>query len=319
MTKQVSVSPDPVSHHRLWRARWAAIGAAVAVAIGAGGIYVGHAADVPPTSSFVTIAPVRILDTRSNLGLSGPFTSLASRDLLLTGVIATIFGDDIVLPTGASAVSLNVTVVGPTASGFLSVRPANAAGAPTTSSLNFTAGEVIPNAVTVSLPRTGADTGKIEITYDAFGVAGPTTHVLIDVVGYYMPDDKATTLALSPASFTASNSGVVFSSGCARGASSTTIRGGVALPVGAIITGISAWVIDSGAGDDVISLTKTTAAFATIAIINTTGAAGIQRLSAPVPDSEFVQVGEYYAFEYTGADLSASHSLCGVEIDYISP
>jgi len=38
--------------------------------------------------------------------------------------------------------------------------------------------------VQVGLPTTGANAGQIDITYDAFGVAGPTTDVLIDVVGY---------------------------------------------------------------------------------------------------------------------------------------
>ena len=38
--------------------------------------------------------------------------------------------------------------------------------------------------MTVAVPTAGADLGKIEITYDALGTAGPTTDVLIDVVGY---------------------------------------------------------------------------------------------------------------------------------------
>ena len=34
------------------------------------------------------------------------------------------------------------------------------------------------------MPTAGANAGKIDITFDAYGVAGPTTDVLIDVVGY---------------------------------------------------------------------------------------------------------------------------------------
>ncbi len=56
--------------------------------------------------------------------------------------------------------------------------------APTTSSLNFEAGAINPNSVQVELPTSGADAGKIEISYDAFGQNGPTTDVLVDVVGY---------------------------------------------------------------------------------------------------------------------------------------
>jgi hypothetical protein len=175
------------SRHRVWRSRWAAIGAAVAVSLGAGGVFFADA------SSVVMVAPARILDTRDpvNVGLNGPFVSAIGQDLQVTGLIATTSGPATVVPTGATGVILNVTVVAPAASGFVSVRPANAPGAPTTSNLNFLAGEVVPNAVSVELPTAGPDAGRIEIAYDAYGVAGPTADVLIDVVGYTMGADGA--------------------------------------------------------------------------------------------------------------------------------
>lgn len=119
----------------LWRSRWAAIGAAVAVTFGGGGLFVANAATSAP-SSVVMIDPVRILDTRDplDIGLPGPFVSAVSQKLQVTGAA---------VPAGATGVLLNVTVVTPTANGFLSIRP-----------------------------------------YDAYGVAGPSTEVLIDVVGY---------------------------------------------------------------------------------------------------------------------------------------
>lgn len=165
------------------RARWAAIGAAVAVALGAGaGIGLVGATSSPP-SSFVAVAPVRILDTRTGLGLSGPFVSAQPRNLKVTGSVPTAGGSSAtVVPAGATAVSFNVTSVGPTAAGFISVRPSGTPGAPSTSSLNVEAGAIVPNAVTVALPASG----RVEIVYDAYGVAGPATHVLIDVVGYHV-------------------------------------------------------------------------------------------------------------------------------------
>lgn len=170
----------------LWRSRWAAIGAAVAVAVGAGGIigFAGAASSTP--SNVVAITPVRILDTRDplNVGLAGPFVSATAQDLKVTGNVATTTGNQIVVPDGATAVLLNVTSVSSTAEGFISVRPADAPGAPSTSSLNFRAGATTPNAVTVALPTAGGDAGKIEIVYDALGTAGPQTDVLVDVVGY---------------------------------------------------------------------------------------------------------------------------------------
>jgi hypothetical protein len=156
----------------------------VAVSLGAGGVFFADAAS--PPSSVVMVAPVRILDTRDpvNVGLNGPFVSAIGQDLQVTGLVATTTGPATAVPTGATGVILNVTVVAPAASGFLSVRPANAPGAPTTSSLNFLAGDVAPNAVSVELPTTGPDAGRIEIVYDAYGAPGPTTDVLVDVVGY---------------------------------------------------------------------------------------------------------------------------------------
>ncbi len=162
---------------RLWRSRWAAIGAAVAVTLGAGGLITVNAAEGPP-SSVVTIDPIRILDTRNNIGLTGQFQSGVPRKLRVTN-------SDL---TGAL---LNVTVVAPTANGFLSVRPGDATGTPSTSSMNFVAGDIVSNSVQVGLPTSGRNKAQIEITFDAYGVSGPTTHVLVDVVGYMFEGEGA--------------------------------------------------------------------------------------------------------------------------------
>jgi hypothetical protein len=134
----------------------------------------------------VTVTPERILDTRdpNNVGLNGPFVSAVSQKLQVTGSIPTATGTKTVVPAGATGVLLNVTPVGATADGFISIRPGDATGAATTSSLNFTTGDILPNAVQVGVPTAGANAGKIDITFDAYGVAGPTTDILIDVVGY---------------------------------------------------------------------------------------------------------------------------------------
>jgi hypothetical protein len=135
-------------------------------------------------STFVAVTPTRILDTREDIGLPGPFESPVPQDLQVTGAIQTKVGAQTLVPAGATGVVLNVTVVQPTADGFLSIRPADAPGAATTSNLNFTAGQIVPNSVTVQVPTSGADAGKIEITYNAFEVPGPTTEILVDLVGY---------------------------------------------------------------------------------------------------------------------------------------
>ena len=170
----------------MWRSRWAAIGAAVAVSVGAGGMFVAQAAPGTAESTIVSVTPERILDTRNgnDVGLPGPFVSAVAQKLQVTGSIPTATGNKTVVPAGATGVLLNVTPVSPTTAGFISIRPGDAAGAATTSSLNFTAGGISPNSVQVAMPTAGANAGKIDITFDAYGVAGPTTDVLIDVVGY---------------------------------------------------------------------------------------------------------------------------------------
>lgn len=145
-----------------------------------------QAAVDPAESTVVPVTPTRVLDSRdgADLGLPGPFVSQASQKMQVTGSIATSGGLATVVPDGATGILLNVTPVRPTANGFISIQPGDAVGAPSTSNLNFIAGDSNPNAVTVSLPTAGPDAGNIRITYDALGVAGPTTDVLIDVVGY---------------------------------------------------------------------------------------------------------------------------------------
>lgn len=198
-TVRVAGRSDPIAP-RTGR-RWIALAVAAACAAGTGGVVRMAAADDGAASTFVPVTPVRVLDTRDpvDLGLAGPFVSAVSQDLHLTGTIQTGGGATEVIPAGATAVSMNVTVVSPSAAGFLSVRPADAPGAPATSSLNVAAGDIVPNAVTVQLPATGADAGAIEITFDAYGAAGPAADVLVDIVGYYVEGAEGGTGPVGPA------------------------------------------------------------------------------------------------------------------------
>ena len=174
------------STHAL-RIRWAAIGAAIAVSLG-GGVTLFAQAETAPTSSstFVAVAPVRVLDTRDAFVLwTGPFVTGVPHDVKVTGSIPTSSGTQTVMPTGSTGVVLNVTVLKSTADGFVSVRPADAAGAPNTSNINFEAGKTVANSITVNLPTSGSDAGTFEVWFDSMGVAGATADILVDVTGYY--------------------------------------------------------------------------------------------------------------------------------------
>lgn len=175
------------TRRRGWRSRWAAIGAAVAVTFGAGGLMVTNAASSDP-SNFIAITPERILDTRSDVGLTGPFVSGVPQTLQVTGNVpiqpaGAPASTATVVPSGATAVVFNVTVLSPSTKGFLAIRPADATGAPAVSNINWGAGGAnLANAVTVAMPTSGTFDGQVEIF-----VNGTVAHVLVDVAGYYQP------------------------------------------------------------------------------------------------------------------------------------
>jgi hypothetical protein len=126
-------------------------------------------------SVFTGVTPVRILDTRSGIGgFSSPMGPGGTIVLTVAGWggVPLMTSTSPVPPT---AVVLNVTVTNPAAASYLTLFPDGAAQ-PTTSDLNFVAGQTIPNLVVV---RVGAN-GKLDI----FNAAS-NTDVIADVVGWY--------------------------------------------------------------------------------------------------------------------------------------
>lgn len=127
------------------------------------------------TSEYVPIVPARILETRTDPGSSTvDGQGLGHGFVAAEGTIELQVGGRAGVPGDAGAVALNVTVTNARATGFASVYPCGAAR-PTTSNLNFVAGQTIPNAVIAEL---GTD-GKVCI----FTNVG--THLLADVNGYF--------------------------------------------------------------------------------------------------------------------------------------
>jgi len=122
---------------------------------------------------YVPLTPGRILESRDGTGgLSGPFRSHIARTFAVTG-----HGG---VPAGAIAVTGNLTVTQQTRLGFLFMGPI-AMNNPTSSTLNFPMGDDRANAVTVQL-----GSGTLSVTYAA-PTLGPTTHVIFDVTGYFVP------------------------------------------------------------------------------------------------------------------------------------
>ena len=167
------------------RTRWAAIGAACAVSLGGGAFGIVKATvSSGERAVYVPISPVRVLDTRSDIGIT-TINDATPALLTLTGNIATTTGPQTAVPVGASGVVVNVTAINPTSEGFVSLRPGDAAGEPAVSTLNVTAGGTFPNGATITLPTSGGSAGQIQIWYEAYASTGGTTDLLLDVVGYY--------------------------------------------------------------------------------------------------------------------------------------
>ena len=131
----------------------------------------------PTVSEYTGIVPQRFMDTRSCNGCDtidgqyeglGPLTPAQAYPLQIAGRGS-------IPSSGVGSVALNVTVVGSTASNYLTVYPFGAAQ-PTASNLNFVGGQTIANMVIVKL-GTG---GKITL-YNRDGF----TPVLVDVVGWF--------------------------------------------------------------------------------------------------------------------------------------
>ena len=155
----------------LMRSQWAALGAVVAVVLSGGGLLSASAAQNQSSMSTTAIVPVRVVDTRSDVGVVGPVTAGDTVEVSILGTNG--------IPSTATALFLNVTVVGGTNPSFLTLFPSGVSR-PATSSLNWPGPEAVANDLLV---RVGAD-GKFSV-YNNIG----SVQVIIDVLGYVAPVD----------------------------------------------------------------------------------------------------------------------------------
>jgi hypothetical protein len=124
-------------------------------------------------AGFDAVVPGRVFDTRSGEG-GVPVGAVVPGVVLRVPVV----GRGGVPVSGVSAVSLNVTVTRARADGFVSVVPCvdGAGGVPVTSSLNFVAGQTVPNAVIVPVGAAGDV---------CFYASGGATDLIADLNGWF--------------------------------------------------------------------------------------------------------------------------------------
>jgi PKD repeat protein len=140
----------------------------------------------PPDAAYFPLdAPIRILDSRppTNKGLTGAFAANVPRTLVVAG--------DNDIPPDAIAITGNITVANQTAAGYIAVTP-NPMVNPPTSTINFPLGDTRANGVTVPLN----DSGDLAIVYKAPN--GKTTHVILDVTGYFREATGDTFFTMAP-------------------------------------------------------------------------------------------------------------------------
>jgi serine protease len=119
-----------------------------------------------PSVDFYSVNPCRVIDTR----LSGGAVACGTERAI------TIVGGACGVPSGANAVSLNVTVTEASAAGNLRVYAAGTP-APVVSTLNYLAG--VNRANNAVAPLNAA--GQIAVFCAPVGA----THVIVDVNGYF--------------------------------------------------------------------------------------------------------------------------------------
>ncbi|CAI3803143.1 hypothetical protein [Pseudarthrobacter sp. MM222] len=128
------------------------------------GYYITGAPATP--GSFKSLAPSRILDTRN--------AAPVGADSPVSFQVAGANG----IPASVASVVFNLTVTEARSFGFITAY-ASGTGRPNASNLNFSAGQTVPNLVTVPV---GAD-GKVTL----FNRSGGTAQLIADVAGYYLP------------------------------------------------------------------------------------------------------------------------------------
>jgi hypothetical protein len=142
------------------------------VTVTAGGCGPNGSATIPVQTQcgFSTLIPCRAVDTRNVSGPPFQANGLRSFDLLLSGCG---------VPPTAKAVSANLTVVSPTATGALHAYPGDLGTAPSATAISFSSGRTRANNVILPLATDGS--GTVAILNDS----GGALDLIIDINGYF--------------------------------------------------------------------------------------------------------------------------------------
>jgi hypothetical protein len=132
----------------------------------------GYFVNGPWGATFIPLDPSRILDTRSSVGLTGPFANRTPRSFPTAGSGG-------VPATGTLGVTGNLTVTQQTTGGFAFLGP-TASATPTSSTINVPLGDTRANGGDVGL----AGDGTLAAVW-AGSSSASTAAMIFDVGGYF--------------------------------------------------------------------------------------------------------------------------------------
>jgi hypothetical protein len=120
--------------------------------------------------SYLPVAPVRVLDTRTGTSPAplAPYGTVDLNDAIAVNGAA---------PGNATGAVMNVTAVGPSAAGFLPVYP-DYDSRPIASALNFAPGQTVPNLVATVFGEADG--------IDVYNGSPGSTNLVVDIEGYFL-------------------------------------------------------------------------------------------------------------------------------------
>ncbi len=146
--------------------------------------------DDPADAAFVAATPTRLVDTRNAIGVpTGRIAPSTPLQVEVHGaqLDAGTSSGSLTVPDDASAVAMNVTIVGASSSGFATVWPCDASR-PNASNVNFTAGQNRANSVIAPIGVDGTVCVHVSASAD----------IIVDVAGWFRGGDDASFVGAVP-------------------------------------------------------------------------------------------------------------------------
>lgn len=172
------------------------------------------------------LSPTRIVDTRSNLGATRLVGGLAKR-IQITGTGG--------VPAGSEAVSANFTVTEASGPGYLTVWNCSPER-PVVSTLNFGAGDAVPNGASVPLDGNGG----------LCVFANMAADLVVDVNGYYAANGTGRFASVTPTRLMDTRSGI--GRRAAGSVTSLTVTGVAGVPTSARVVSLNVTSVDPSTG-----------------------------------------------------------------------